>query len=651
MRHLVLAVILFFSAVPAMAQVVSCGEVNWVHLGWSDGVAGQENRSRSFQESCGWDERSDPALHYEAGYVAGINSYCRQEISFREGVQNSDFRLAHCPPELRETLSVGYLQGRSRGQLHWIFHGLGFLLSFVVLIFAFKYREALENGSIRVWDSKLISVFFLALASGILLRILFLQSPGLGTFLYEEMSVTLVYIDKMYSGVQSSTGATNLTFYLISTFWKWLLGPGLVASRVLTLLLNLGSMILLFFSSRFLLGSLAAFATTSLYALNIYGISLSILAIETSWTLFFSALVIYLCTRVLAHPESKVWKILLGFGICAGVLTYPGFTVWILGAVATYVLISFFRKSWSWRATFLVGGGFLLGMIPALIYHFQKQAAAPFLKGGGGILSANESYWTALGANLKDIFILAHTYYLQQSTSLVESWNWGFFLVGVWCLLHGRSRAWAWSLLASMASILILSSLATNLPGMRRGIAFLIPFYIFAGAGLAAFAQLTLSVGRLGNFIFKTGVFLVLAVSISLTALRLNDRENNAPYMIFGELLTHPELNRWLQTENFALILDGTGDVNSFVAQVYQAYAKFLALKTKEPIKNFSVLDGATGYFPKDLREKDSYYLLLESQTLTEMVSRQTCTEFKKDLPFVLGTLHLVKVIKCISSL
>lgn len=635
----------FLQISSANTQEISCSSISWLNVGWIDGQAGNPSKIDSYQKACGWTSDAEQIAHYNTSYKQGLSSYCRTEIAFKEGVRQGAFRSYLCPNDPDLDFQQIYQKGIYRGTQHLYFHFLGMIFSLFVLA-TFAINKDRIKLTFSKMDLPLLAIAVCTIISGISLRLYFFNFPGLGTFLFEEMGAGLVYIDKMHRGTQSLTGATNMTYYIGSLIWKWIFGPGLAASRSLSLILNILSIFFLYAGTKRLTSNFSALWITAIYTLNIYGISLSLLSIETSWPLFFASLLIFLYSLQYDRPLKITNSFFIGFTIALGSLTYPGFTVWIVGPMSFFLISSISKRNSDFKnlISFLCGIGTVF--IPSLFFHFDSQSTAPFLKGGGGTSFEIFAYFDALIINLKDILWNADTYYLQQSTSFVESWLWGFFVLGFWTLIFSEKRLWAISLAVSILSTICLSSFATNLPGMRRGILFLIPFYIFAGVGISSFYSLISARRRWGPIIRISIAFLV-GVTFYLNAIRLGDRENNAPFVTFGELLVQPELDQWLTDENLALVLDGSGPVHTFVSDIFNAYDRLRAFNSGIPAKNFSIFNGDNGYFPKDLRNYNSYLLVIEPKSIADYLQNQICSEYRKTIKLNLGVFYLLKVKKC----
>lgn len=478
----------------------------------------------------------------------------------------------------------------------------GYLVSAFVLLLFFGNRDQFK---IRIFSNRFykdaLALSIAALIVGFYIRVLNFNMISEGRYLQEEIMATLTYISSILSGRPTLTGGTNIVFFLITAFWEYIFGPSLIANRALSAVMGIIALIFLYLAIKRLADRNSALLATALAAMSLYASCFSRIAIETGWPLTFFSVSLFLYAKIVEGKRPNLYTLILGLIVGLGMLTYPGFTLWVI-AVSPFLLWQLVKTR---RLSLKVGGFFILGSLPilapALAFHLLFQSQAPFGKGGGGFSWSNlQVYPNALLAQFKDIFVEASSYYLFQKSTFVESAYWGFFAIGAWRLIFRRRSRWAIVLLGSMVLIPFISALAAGFPGMRRGIVFLFLFYIFAGAGLSAFLEFTSQRKQIAIRAFGYGVC-VMALMVSGWCLIQGQLlvANLPPVDRLFEVLHQPKFNDWIRNSDLTVVIDlGPNNMPDmrydddwlhYKAQVFKDYA-FLEDFSGRNVKNFSVL-------------------------------------------------------------
>lgn len=630
-----------------MAKAQSCATVSWVNLGWTDGTTGSLSQLKNYSLSCGLTEDSQQAQEYLAGYRAGLNSICNDEIVYKVGRSGAEFPFHLCPFEKQEEVRKAYDRGIIYGQQQKWIQVLGLGISILaLLIFYFLNRFYSFNSK----ENETKFAFVLGgtvLMLGLIFRLFYLRSIANGNYLFEEVSVSLNYVEKNLTGIQSMTGATNMTFFVFMTIWKYLLGPDLLLARALTSVLNLGGLWLFYLALKELTGRSTALLATSFAALSLYGSYLSSLAIETSWPLAFFSLTLFCYSRIYSshRPESAFF--ILGLSAALGCLSYPAYTLWLAVAAPLFLIQLWADKKIKLKELGLLGLGFFSFFGPALFFHFLSQSKAPFLKGGGIYVFNSAAFLESLRVMAHDTFISAETYYLQQGGSFLEiSWL-GFFILGLADLVFIKNKRWAQILFFSMLTLPFTAALAPNLPGMRRAVLALYLYYLFAGHGAALFLKALQPSKKWIRWAGASLIFVGLGLSLRMLTLGVSNSKTMVPHNIFAELIEHPEYKKWLQAENFAVIVDGRGEAAVFMKELMRAHANFWSRAAGKPLKNFTVLDATDDYLPKNIFTASSYLVVLENKQLLQFYKSRFCVADTKEIPLVNGTVYFAEVRSC----
>jgi hypothetical protein len=419
-------------------------------------------------------------------------------------------------------------------------------------------------------NSKLSVVFGGALILfGLYPRVLQLNTTSFGLMLFEELSASLDYVNKMASGEQTWTGATQMVYFLAMDAWRFVFGMEAAAARALSCVFGLASLLVLFLGFRRLVPAGAALLASGLMAFSLYGSFFSRLAIEPGWTVFFFALNVYFFARI---REGRRGYFLLGLSTALGLFTYPGYTIWLI-SLLPFLAFAVRRE---WKSLVKPGlyffGGAALFTVPTLIFHFVSQGDAPLFRGGGILFAEQNSYWQSLLEHLEDIFWSADSYYLIfPNDTFVESTLWGFFAIGVWRLVWRERRAWAAVLLGSMILLPFISAAATNYPGMRRALLFLPVFYAFAAVGI------DLLLRSFENLAWKSAAAALTLAALALPSYALvEDLEMSAvakPFDKWAEVIQHPQINEWLEKMPVRVIM---ATPEKFSADYMLAYVDLL---------------------------------------------------------------------------
>lgn len=427
----------------------------------------------------------------------------------------------------------------------------GYLISFATLALAFKAGDGGQTEQATLSNSMKVAFVFLIL--GAYPRLYHMASTSFGLMLFEELSA-MTYIEQMLSGRPTYAGATQMVYFLAMDAWRFIFGMSAYWARALSALFGLGSLIVFFLALRRLIPLGAAWLATGLLALSLYAGFFSRLAIEPGWCLFFFALNLYLFARL---REGRRGFFLLGLSVALGVFTYPGYTLWLLGAMP--FLLFAIRRDWRSLVVPAVWtlAGFFVFTVPSVIFHYLTQSHAPLFRGGGVLLESSNSYWDSLVIHVYDIFISANSYYLVfNKDTFLETSLFAFFALGAWALVKRERRHWAAVLLGSAVVLPFLSATATNHPGMRRAILLLPIFYIFAGVGM------NWLITRFANssFVWRALSLLLVAaaglVPFKVTLDGVHEAEAAPPFDRYAEVIQHPKFMTWLESERVRLVME-----------------------------------------------------------------------------------------------
>lgn len=413
----------------------------------------------------------------------------------------------------------------------------------------------------------LFLTLIISISVGVYSRIFHLSSTTFGHFIFEEISASVIYVADMWTGEKTYSGSTQIVYAVLMDAWRKIGGTMSVAwARGISGLMGALALPLLFLSLKRVINSRVAALATGLLAMSLYGSFFSRMAFETGWSIFFYCLSLYLLTVVLLSKE-RLWPwTVVGLSLGLGVFTYPGFTVMLAASLCAFLTVFLIRRSEFLNRTqlvliakrgALVAFGLLTVAIPSLIFHFRTQAHAHLFKGGGVFWDSLDKYITALSTVLRDIFIAGDSYYLPyQSVTVVESSYWGFFIIGAYVSLKDR-KLWAQVLTFSIFFLIFIVSLATNYPGMRRGILILVPFYIFTAIGLESFLNLVASLPQKSlKVVASILIFTALLVPSAYHIEALDKASRVAPYSEHSEFLENPALLRLLDAFEVYYIRD-----------------------------------------------------------------------------------------------
>lgn len=636
--------LLFLFLSSAKAQV-SCAQADWTNLGWQQGLTGGQDESAAIRASCGYPENAEQLVIYRGAYATGNMEYCQLASAHEYGRVGSEYHLNVCPASSRDQLLVTYESGKRAGEWERCGHWAGLAISLMVFLTAFFLRRRLrwkvsdgQKVNSVVWAFSLI-----ALAIGIFFRLRYANAIASGNYIYEEINA-LKYVHDMLSGTQTMTGATNMTYLVFEIIWKSVFGHSLMLDRFLVGTLNLAGLIFLYFAVKNLIDRSSALLAVGLASVSLYACHFARLAVETSWPLPFFAASLFLYSKILKGSHVRLFAFLLGLCIALGIFTYPGYTIWVLPASAVLLLIQLRERKFNFSILSFLSLGFLLYFIPTIAFHFSAQSAAPLFRGGGAAPDFS-SYWPALQTNLHDLFLSGDSYYLHQGGSFIEAGLLGFFLIGVWRLVIHDRRHWAMALIVSMLAIPFLSALAFNYPGIRRGITLLLPYYLFAGAGITVFFDLLAQMRPLLRMAGYAACFSVLVLSTGSLAQSASTALSESPHDKFAKLLQMPEFKDWLENENFVVVVNGYGSYTDFIARYFDVYVNLLEKFSGIQAKNFSVRNGQ-GYFPPDLNSK-KYTLIVDGLGLLQLLQSNHCVSESTLLSPAVDEFYLVKAGPC----
>jgi hypothetical protein len=630
----------------AHATVFSCGNANWIYAGYLKGYSGSLSTTLAdIKKTCASSIGEEGVRALEQGYKIGLSDYCTPEEAYYQGRTDRTYQGV-CSGAASEAFLAAFEAGKKALFYERTLIVLGYVISVVVLLFFFFYRRKIKESpfdELSFRQTPYTFCLFLggaALAVGAALRLGFINIIGSGNYMYEEMSAGLIYIDKMLVGEHTLSGATNMTFFLVMALWQFFCGPSVLSLRVLsTLVAGLG-LIFLFLGVRRLISKSTALLTVGLAGLSLYWSHLSRMGMETSWPLTFFSVSLYLYAKILDDRQSRFLPFVLGLIVALGSFTYPAFNLW-LAAMVPFIVLGMFNHIKRTEIIFF-SCGFLLLVVPNLIFHRYYQQGAALFTGGGVAFIDGDSFVSSLRTQFRDLFVVADSYYLDQGFPFLESALFGFFILGAWRLVYLERRGWSIALFGSMAIMPLLSAIASNLPGIRRAVVMLAIFYLFSGVGVTTFLESFVRNRKLGYSICVASV-LVCLLGV-LHSLSLSQRMPTISR--YAELPTNELFNSWLANENLAIAVTSF-DGSDLIPQFFKAYAHLLQRQTGVPAQNFSVLTEKEGYLPKDIREKEKYLVVLSTVDLVKAVESNFCVANNTNLETSRGPLYLLEIRRC----
>ncbi len=332
----------------------------------------------------------------------------------------------------------------------------------------------------------------LILSCGLILRVCDLTQLSGGQLTMDELSITRILNTGLLTGNMPYNGATNATHSLLVLAWQWLFGISPLAVRIQVVTMGMLGLLCLFLAIRRLGGSLLAVWTTALLSISLYGSYLNKMAVETGTLLFYVPLLILLYSHWRTRP-SIFLSASIGFIFSASLFTYPAYS---LGALAYFLVLTtaasfyYFRKRPNLDRTyvkgFCVGSFFFCLSLAAFFFWHLKLSTSPtllFLSPGVPTWKTGD-YFFSVYKILYELLITCDSPMTFFPAPFLEPFLLPFFVAG---LLELRSKQNSKPLLAIAFCIpltILLSALGSNLPGARRAIFILIPFYFFSARGI-----------------------------------------------------------------------------------------------------------------------------------------------------------------------
>ncbi|HMN67510.1 MAG TPA: glycosyltransferase family 39 protein [Bdellovibrionales bacterium] len=461
----------------------------------------------------------------------------------------------------------------------------------------------------------------------IVLRLNYIFEAAGGFFVFEEMSASIVYIDNLLRHETAWAGATQMVYYLVMDAWRLMFGMNPIVARGPSFLFGIATMAMLLMATRRLVNTPAALFTAGFLGLSMYGVFFSTLILEPAWTMFFFALALYVYSLCI---DERLKAAAIGLILALGTFTYPSFVLWTLALAPASLLV--YRgelvRRWKLLLPLLLGAALFAG--PTLWFHFSHYADRPLLQGGGVFLAGERfQYFVSLWTHILDLWWKTTSYYLLYTElAFVEYMTWGFFGLGVWRLIILEKRRWAAALLISMVLTIPLSAFATNLPGMRRAIVILAPYYMFVGVGFEIFvsralqARRAMAIAGLATALVTValGMFLVLEGRKAVAAL--------LPYNVFTQALQSPGFREVLKRYEVQLI---DQDPDTFNVAHIPAYVRLLDRYTthEKPLApNFTLVNASRERVPLELKTDRDTVLLFANPELNDLLkkSAQYCT-------------------------
>ncbi len=448
----------------------------------------------------------------------------------------------------------------------------GYALSLFVVVFKiFILPASQDKKSDPTQGSKIIFFFAtLLLLFSLVPRAIYMSATTMESFLFEEIGASIVYISKLFNNEKTYSGATQIVYALIFDRWRSLVGFSVFSSRALSAIIGVLGILLYYLSFKKIFNKNVALLVAGLISCGLYSSFFSRIAIETGWALTVFALNLYIYSKIQCGQLSRLKYFLLGITVALGLFTYPGYTVGIVCLIPGVLIATLYNNRDSFknsrRLIFQHAIFFCIGLlsllIPIIIFHYQNQSHAPFLFGGGVLKNVNVSYLDSVLIQFKDIFFLGQSYYLPfTNCSFVESSLWGFFCIGVWNLVIQKKNSFGIAFLIMLLVLPFGVALALNYPGMRRGVMFLAPFYLFCGVGFSGYIEssqyLTTTLKKGATYIVALMVVLHL---FFIQLMTLAGSVDMRPYSHVNDIVLENEFKKNLELYHVVLILDRLTD-------------------------------------------------------------------------------------------
>ncbi len=448
----------------------------------------------------------------------------------------------------------------------------GYLLSiFTILIYLLSYRNTQTNDCPIVetqWSKSVIVLGSLLCLFSTFPRVYHVSSITHESFIFEEISASIIYISKLLIDEKTYSGATQILYALLFDIWRKVGGFSVFWARSLSGVVGIIGLLFYYLSFKKLINKNAAFIIVGLFSCSLYACFFSRLAIETGWALTIFALNLYVYSCINQNPLKKRNYFFLGLTIAMGLVTYPGYTLglcaYTIGLVVSWLLepAKYKLRTFVKCEIPLVALGILIPLVPVFIFHITYQAHAPLFFGGGVFSNTDTPYLDSVMVQLNDIFVAGTSYYLPfLSLGFVESWFWGYFVLGVSKLVFQKRNSFALTLFTMILLLPFLVALARNYPGMRRGIMFLAPFYYFSGTGLYVFIKSLENSVLIKKIIGGSIVLTSFAMIFYAQGATLESAQNTPTYSQFNDLILEETYKTLSEKYHIILVMD---DFNEF---------------------------------------------------------------------------------------
>ena len=325
---------------------------------------------------------------------------------------------------------------------------------------------------------------------GIFLRVTNLVDFFDGRFTTDEISMSRIYVATVLQGQKYISGATQIIYAAMLATWYGVFGPSIVSARMLSAFLGLAGLFFYFLTLKKLLTKEIALIAVALLSISGYGISFSTFAFEISAVFFYLPLVLWI-TICAIERKSNLLIAISGFAFGLSCFTYPGVT---LGYIALALSLFFCKittpnfikppfTGYKLISIFGISSGLVI--LSILYLHFSRYTdSGALLLGGARQSNSIQSYVHNLSVLFGDIFRYNNKSYTLNYIfyqAFLEYSLWGFLF---WGSLDGRINRTIRVLALAVIFSVLLGAFASDIPGMRRVVCFLLFIYPIIAVGI-----------------------------------------------------------------------------------------------------------------------------------------------------------------------